>query len=339
MCAAASHLGFVHKWSLRAGEENLSIEAVLEGTAHRPWVYRQLIPALANYADTLIPPELKRPLIRSAAFKNHQIFGKIPETESLHFRVSVVYYLHFCATLAGMAVLAALLRHLGIEAFAAVVTPPLFYLLIPYLQTVGGYYYDNVELFFLLAATVAAARGWLVLLVAVAALGTLNKESFLWFVPSLAPLLATRWSRQRTIVALAILGAVYAGLAHTLHTVYSANPGTTAILQVRGNLERYASPGTYFLIEHTYAVPGPEGFNLLTLAILAIPALHAWPQAAAPIRLHLLIAAAVSAPLFLLFCHTGELRNLSFLYPGFAVLTALYIQSFLHRSAPLPGTK
>jgi hypothetical protein len=81
-------------------------------------------------------------------------------------------------------------------------------------------------------------------------------------------------------------------------------------------------PWTYMRIEWTYGLPSPEGANLVTLAFIFIIVVRGISQIAPAMKSHLLIAISINFPLFLVFCQTGELRNLSMMFVGFVVLMA-----------------
>src|SRR5690349_7207381 len=55
--SAVSFGGFFEKWNFRDGT-TFSGMAVVEGTAKRPFVYRQLLPAITNLADRAVPASL-----------------------------------------------------------------------------------------------------------------------------------------------------------------------------------------------------------------------------------------------------------------------------------------
>ena len=46
--AAAAFNGFYAKWRLNDGHAPHSLASMVDGTAYRPYVYRQLVPAVAN---------------------------------------------------------------------------------------------------------------------------------------------------------------------------------------------------------------------------------------------------------------------------------------------------
>ena len=52
----------------------------------------------------------------------------------------------------------------------------------------------------------------------------------------------------------------------------------------------------------------------------------AWKNLPTPWKWHVLLAALINFPLYILFCAPGELRNLSLLYAGFMVALSIYIK-------------
>lgn len=60
MAVAASTLNtFMQTRSLREGWSWFRFSMMLDGTADRPYVYRQLVPLIANFSASLIPPDKK----------------------------------------------------------------------------------------------------------------------------------------------------------------------------------------------------------------------------------------------------------------------------------------
>jgi hypothetical protein len=72
-----------------------------------------------------------------------------------------------------------------------------------------------------------------------------------------------------------------------------------------------------------------------TLAVLGIVLWRAWPLAPRVVRRHLALCLLVNLPLFLAFCATGELRNLSMAFTGLVLLVAFLID----REASLRGAR
>ena len=116
--------------------------------------------------------------------------------------------------------------------------------------------------------------------------------------------------------AMGLSGAI--GLA--LKAMFASSPGSTVRFQLLGQLMHYLTPRNYFLKELTYGVVGPRFLSIFTLVFIVIVVLRGWRSCSPALRQHLLIAAAINFPVFLLFAAAGELRNLSLLYVGFVFL-------------------
>ena len=57
--AAASYGGFFQKWEFRDGT-TYSAPTMFEGTAKRPFVYRQLLPSMANLIEYVTPDRISQ---------------------------------------------------------------------------------------------------------------------------------------------------------------------------------------------------------------------------------------------------------------------------------------
>lgn len=321
MVAAAASSGFLGKWGLRDGAPRFSIERLLDGSGYRPFVYRQLVPMLANTLDRAMPNTLKRDI--ADHLSPEQVFIKTPWLfdPDLRFRYVVVCYASFLALFGSLFVLRRIVLDAGAGRLAALVAPASLVLALPYLQTRGGYFYDCVELFFLALAFLLAERGrglWLILLAAPAAL---NKESFFFFVPTLFPLLRARLPGARAAGTIAAAMFVAGLVALAVEREFSGAPGGAAEWHLLSNLPMFLAPHFYRETELTYGLIGPSGFSLAALLVILIVALRATPFAA-PLRRHLALAAAINVPLFVVFSIAGELRNLSLLFVGFTILLA-----------------
>lgn len=325
--AAASVSGSLGKWALRDGSEGFGIERVLDGQATRPFVYRRLLPEAADFAERVSPQSVQHYV--ADKLSPHRTFARASAASDpkYAFRYVVITYLCLGASLLSLYVLSALLKDLGFSRLTTVVAPIAFVLAFPFVQTVGGYFYDAVELFFLSAAALLAVRGYWLALLALAVPATLNKEAFFFFVPALYPMLRIRHARKTALVAIAATVAVSGIVNAWIKWLYVGAPGDVAQLQLLSNIEQYFYLSTYAQLEVTYGMVGPSGAFLGTLLVVAIVVLRGWSSCPPVARRHLLIAAALNLPLFLVFCAPGELRNLSMLFVGFVILLACVIDS------------
>ncbi len=337
--ASASFNGFFTKWTLRDQMPEFSIERMLDGTADRPFVYRQLLPYIANRVQAAMSPRAQQRFIAKMHSETWtgklftRINSKVADDPRYMIRYHVVYYLSFLFLFAAMFATRRVCLAAGFDEVSSSLAPLIFALFFPFLETVGGYYYDLPEVFFLMAA-MALAMGrsywWLLLLTPLA---TWNKESFLLFLPAQFPLMRTRLSVRRTAVVLAWLIALSVAVNVLLHMQYRANPGRALELHFFENLRFYLSPGKLFGHEVNYGILTLRGYNVASLLLLWIVIARGWRGLPASIHFHTFIAAAINLPLFFVLCFYGELRDLSMLYGALLLLIAACIAKWVKSAA------
>ena len=333
--AAAAFSGFAGKWGLRDGDPRFGVSAMLEHEAHKPFVYRQLVPDLARRIEAAVPDRVEERVAKR--FRPDEVFAKSHpgSGHAERFRYAIVYYLSFLALLGSLYLLRRILLHFRVSPLAAVLAPTAFVLGFPYLQTVGGYFYDMVELLFASLAFLLAVRGRLLALAALVLVATLNKETFFFVLPALYPLLRGHLGRRQAWCAIALL-VLLAGLMNVaLKAAYLDASGGALEWHLLTNIQAYLSGNPYFRLETTYGLVGPSRAFVGTLAVLGIVLWRAWPLAPRVVRRHLALCLLVNLPLFLAFCATGELRNLSMAFTGLVLLVAFLID----REASLRGAR
>ncbi len=348
--AAAVMNGFYTKWRLNDGHPALGLSHMVDGTAHRPYVYRQFVPALANGIQALLPPatvaRLSERLAEPRRVNSRSgLAMRYPASEALlpavTLRYHLVYYLTFAALLTSLFVMRRVALQAGAGAVAATAAPALLALMVPFFLTEGGYFYDFVELLFFMSAVLLAGGASrqtpmrLCALAVLAGLATWNKEAFFFFTPALYPLLRRNLPRPQAAGAVAVLLLVCGCVYLALRMRYAGNPGSTVDYQLWDNLRFYADPGNWLRTENTYGVLLPRGFSLVTVLVLAGTAVNGWPRLPQAWRRHAQVALVINAPLFVLFCSPGEMRNLSMLYPSLLCLLALALAKWL---APPAGS-
>ncbi len=330
VAAAASYGGFAAKWSLRDGNSRASIERLLDGEASRPFAFRVLVPWLANALDRQVSDNWKAVLTD----KLHAGRSFARATESTDrpyaFRHLVVSYSVFAALLASAWCLRALCREAGASEGAALVGAVALLLVFPYLQTIGGYYYDAWELLAFAAALLLAMRGRIAALLAITLFATLNKETFALFLPALYPMLRLRRGVRISFICLAMALAIATGVNVWVRFHFAGLPGGGAEYHLRANMMNYLLPwkGAYTELEITYGLLGPGGAFFATLLALGLVVRLGWRRMPPHWRRHAALAAAINIPFFIVFCATGELRNLSLLFPVLAVQMSLAFDEF-----------
>ena len=336
--AAIAFGGFFEKWTFRDGTKFSAI-AMMDGTAERPFVYRQLLPTLANLADRVTPAGIKAKFQNALAenpLKRNMILRFFPNaTESADTQNLLRYYALFALTFLSMLLAIFAMRHLCLllyhDAPAATLAAFAMALLFPILLTEGGYFYDLPELLFMALAVILAWQGRWLLLALVTALATYNKESFLFFVVTLYPLLRTRFSRKTALLIEAGLLAIAVAINIAVKWHYAANPGEIVQSQLLSHLLWLLRPASYLEFEVNYGFPTPKGFNIIHILLLVFLFRNAWRHFPPAFRQHLYIALAINLPLFLAFCYQGELRNLSMLNMGLLVAIMVNISLLLQR--------
>ena len=331
MIAAASHAGFMAKYALRDGDKTFSIVNMVDGTAERPFVYRHLIPAIAKAGQQLItdPNSTVFSQFKKLKLDASQNYTRATATNTpgYEYAYRIVYLTNFIALFVSLILLRALLLRLKFGQLESAIAPAAFVIAFPYVQSIGGFFYDSVELAFFSGALLLAVKGRLFALIILTIFATLNKESFLFFIPTLYPILREKFALKKTLlilgVALLVAALVKAYLQHT----YQANLGSEMYVQFFDNIKAYLNPLTYLRNETTYGLPGPSGFFITTIAIMLIIALRGRPVVSSAWRQHFLIALIINFPLFFAFCVAGELRNLSMLYVGSVVFIAAAIKT------------
>ena len=326
--AAASHSGFFAKWGLREASPKYSIVMMLDGTAHRPFVYRQLAPLIANFLDRHTPASWKAGAEQAAW---HLAKRSQPE---YRFRYLVIYYLTFLSLFVSLFLLRLILIDWGLDESIALIAPIAFVLAMPYLQTQGGYFYDSIELLFFSAGFLLATGGRIGALIALTIPATINKESYFFFLATLYPLLSHVSSRRDASIGIGAAMSVSLAVGLVIKFLLRDTPGGIVELHLFRSLDQFSNLGTYFHSELTYGIIGPSGMFVGTLLFIAVVAMRGWPPCNPVIKQHIAIGAAVTLPLVLLFAFPGELRNFSILSIGFVMLLGYALGG---AAAPITG--
>lgn len=320
MAAAASFSGFIAKWGLLDKGELNNIERILDGTAVRPYVYRQLVPYIANFADKNLSDSFKTAVIGKHDIDKIYVKTSRFAKPELRFRYLVVYYSTFLALFLSLFVLRAIVLEGGASQSIAIVAPIALALALPYFETNGGYFYDDVEILFFSLSFLFALRGNVFLLFVTIVPATLNKETFFFFLPTLYPLLRVYQTRTMSVLILGTAVVISGAVNVVVKYVYAGNEGLPAIFQLWDNLRSYLLPWVYHTTEITYGLIGPARMSFITVGVVAVLIWHGWSKCNSIVRQHLVLAAVINVPLFMTFASNGELRNLSLLFVGMTII-------------------
>ncbi|CAI3935502.1 hypothetical protein [Commensalibacter papalotli (ex Botero et al. 2024)] len=325
MTAAAGFSGFMGKWSFRDTEDRFGIVEMLDGTATKPFVYRQLGPIIADGFVQITPSKLKETIAKK--IKPEKTFSKVSTQLNIDhkFKYNIIYYLCFLSLFFSLFILRKILLYFNCSPTASIFAPVLLILAFPYIQTYGGYFYDSIEIFFMSAAFLCALRKRYILLFCLILPATLNKEVFFFFLPTLYPLIRNHLDFKKSIVLTSAM-VITAGIVNIIvKKLYAANPGGVAIFHLFDNLKNYINPLTYIKFETTYGIIGPKKMSIISVIIILTVFVNAWKYCSDLLKKHIFFVICINLPLFLLFCATGELRNLSLFFVSFTVMMGYLI--------------
>lgn len=343
--AGASFDGFYRKWGLRDRGQRFTFQEMIEGTAHRPFVHRQLLPKAANVVDRVLPNRLKEHLIENSQkrwwWEERSLVSRMyvdPEADRPYLvRYLFVYFASFGFLLAALFLLRRICLDIGLNEVAATFAPALMSLAMVYFSSMGGFFYDFPELFFLALAFWLALRGnfWALLPVAIPA--TYNKEAFLFFTASLLPLFQARYPLVKSLFMTGSLGLV-SGVTYLLGAAeFRGNPGGSAESWFVSSLLFYVNPRNLLAFEANFGVFTPRCYSLVGLGLIAIVLIRAWPNLSTPLKRHGQLIAAINIPLVVVFCGPGEMRNFSLSYLFFFVSLAQMMSDWAAKAVPPPA--
>jgi hypothetical protein len=343
--ASASFSGYFTKWQFREytpGPDAIeaSLPAMVDGTADRPYVYRQLLPFIANSIERALPIDVRNhatALLFDKTHHYHPIAALYPNAVDARnpqyaLRYYLIYAMSFASLLLAMFALRAVCIDMQPNRVAATLAPIAFAAILPLILTVGGYFYDPSELLFMATAVWFSMRGRVLWLIAITALATLNKESFLFFILTLYPFLRSRFSVKSTLAVQCVLLVVAAAVNVVIKLKYAHNDGGVITYHLMENLVFLTHPSSYLDFEYNYGIPTTKGFNVINIVLVAALVRTAWGKLLPAVRQHLKIAVLINVPLYLAFCYPGELRDFSMLYVGFVITICVSIAAYLDRS-------
>jgi len=342
LVASATYSGFIAKWGLRDSPQDYkyNLEKMLDGTAYKPFVYRQLLPSAANFIGNNTPEKfinLVNEKYHYGPFRDYAFSGSLIGTSAKYkFKWLIVYWMGFGMLLGSLYIIRGILTNLGLSPLAAIFAPSIFSLCMPIIQTGGGYVYDYSELFFMSLAVYLTQKNRPVLLLLVVTLATFNKESFIFFLPALYPFLPKSELISKTHFFYGLQFLFSACINLWIKNIYSGNEGKMLEIWFTTNIQNYLNPTTYLKFDGSYGLLAPKGFNILTVMLILILIKMAWKYLDPKLQKHCLIAFFINFPLFIILGFYNEIRGLSLLYISLIFLIAYAIDNYGREFPPEP---
>lgn len=342
VASAASFSAFYEKWHFREqgtrGTDLIAeFDRMIDGTAYRPYVYRQLLPDVANALTRVLPVD---------AIVRH-VPARAKDRISVAFNLSskkypaqylIIYIANYLSALFAAFALYRVGKAVKLSEPAALFASVVFMLLFPLFGIKGGMLYDYPELFFL------AVTAWMALeldwwwIIPVAALATWNKESFLLFMFTLYPLFRRRSSRWSSLIGVSVLVAVCAAVYLPIRQHFAHNLGGTVEWHLKDLVDFYLHPfkvDTW--VDRTYDLMFPALSAPLPFLLLIWTIWRGWGLLPVWLKRHAQIAAAINIPLYLFFCQPGEFRDLSLLFIAFLFILAFNLEAWMRGANPRPS--
>ena len=318
---SAGFCGFFLKWSFREGSESFGFTALIEQTAKRPFVHRQLLPVAVKKTVEILPEHTKEKLSKNLIEKKHieKRFAQaeIPEKYVLEYYLMFIFC--FLMFFASICVLRLLLIEVTKDKVTGTVGALLFGLLFPFFEVLGGYYYDFGEILFFFTAALLAVRKKFIPLLLITPFAEWNKESFLFFAATLFPFLGMK----KTLSIMFTAGVSYL----YVRQLFENNPGDMADGRFFEHLENIFDIKSYFLTDSIYGVPLPSRMFFLHVIYVLWIAKNFWHKLTDEWKLHAKIALVINTILYFMFVVPGELRDLSMLYISLMILTTYFLKS------------
>ncbi|MFZ5720223.1 MAG: hypothetical protein ACOY5Y_12270 [Pseudomonadota bacterium] len=334
LVAAASFNGAYDKWRFRDGEKRYGVELMLAGEADRPFAYRTLNPWIVGTVADHTPEALKaRAKEMAFTYSGKSKIGPshlVDADPDAFWRYTLLYYLTFAEWLGAILLMAAVASHFagpGAGTAAAAVLALIF----PVFLSEGGYFYDFPEVLFFAAAAYAAIRGWIPLLAGAALIGVVNKETMVFFLPTLFVFLKEQTGARKALMTLGALTLASAALYLLIRSHYAGNPGSTAEFNFLANLAWYADLRHLFEVEKTYGLLLFRAYSAVGIGFVVLLAVAGWRTATRPVRRHALFVLLLNAPLFIALGYHGEMRGLSLTYVAWTILAACAIRAWMSR--------
>lgn len=306
------------------------IEMVLDGEMSRPFVFRRMVPFIANTVNAMVPERIQDKLYNA---KNSQGVLLHEKFSSSIVERNRVYFLRYWV-LNAIEVLAYFLTTLccfrfcllaGFSKHVSLIATMSFMIMVPFFMDCGKEY-DAPEMLFFFVSAILALRGRWIWLLPLAALATANKESYLLFIPLLYPFLRRYMTAASSMIRLGLVAIPSVLVNIYVHWAYRFSPGENAGHYFGRQLR---SIPDLFKMAHPHATYGiilPPTENIFTILFAVWAIWLAWSYISVPLRQHFQLALLINIPLFIVLGNPMEIRTLSMLYISCVVLLATHIE-------------
>lgn len=330
---------FMIKHGFSESNKRSNLEKMFEGTANRPFIYRQLMIRIADAIDKAMPETSKKlamVYLDQFELRKHFFQEGFISWDKYGFRYHLLYWFDFLAILISLL----MLRQISSKYFESAIlvnfAPLAFGLLLPTVFKYGGYFYDFPNLMFITMfsyyyVTRRFYAVWIVYLLAV-----LNKESSVLLPFIMIPstfLTQEKYFSVKQLVGLIVSGAI---VLFSVRYHFAANPGYNFEYHMWDNIHYDLNPLTYITEWHDLygaAIPFPAYNNIIILLPLLYIIYDGWSYADKSLHCWLVTATALSFPLFVWFGYYGEFRALDLMFIPIYLIIGMSLDHYFSRKA------
>lgn len=336
VCAGNITNSVLLKWGFRDDQKHdyassYSLVGMMNGAAPKPYVYRSSLPKAAKWVTEQLGTDVQNKLFKSItrydSMRNGYFHGVPDEfwTPTVAITYHLVYLVVVLSTVFALLIVYKLARLHGLTFGQATGFVTAFSFVYPLTFQRGGYYYDFIEMFGVLAACYSVLKGRMDICTAVVALFSCNKETFFLVPLALFFLQGSYVSLGHRIAWAAGQLAICALTRHFIMSGYEANAGGFVEFHLWDNLKFWADPRSYFAFYNLIGkgIFTPSLQNPLMLVPGAVFFRAAWRASPALYRQYFFAAFVPVLVLFVLFGYCDETRNFSTVFPSIALI-ALY---------------
>ena len=339
--SAAGYCGFFVKWAFRDGASSMGFTAMIEETAKRPFIHRQLMPQTVKRVVAAMPDQTKEKLeaklIKAHAIEKRFARADIPPQYIIEY--NLLYFLCFLGFFAAIWVLRSLLCEIVGDKVVGTLGAMLFALIFPFFEVLGGYYYDIFEVLFMFMGARFALHGNWAGLVILTPIAEANKESFLFFLLTLYPLARMHYPAKKA-APLTLGTAFLAGLTYLyIRHLYTGNPGDMADWRIKDHMKSIFHIAGYFQTNSIYGLPLGQGMFLPHMICVYWIVKKAWHHLTEAWKNHAKLALVINGILYFMFVLPNEIRDLSLLYVSFMILTAFFIRDVIQKNYQPEGAR
>lgn len=283
---------------------------MLSGSAHKPYVYRQLVPATIRSVDFLTPQKPRESVTAWFSQKHRELMVLFEWSETHLYEHIISLLISFFCFLG----LAFTLRSLidlfySFPPYVADIAPVLGLVVLPAFFRYINYVYDPATLLLSALAIESAyrRRRWSYYLLFV--LATINKETSILLIGVFVVREITLLSRSQLVMHVALQLILWISVRVFYHVTFAANPGATI---------------EFHLLDHNLLLPlrpGPMIYLCVAFGILLTLVIHRWRTKPQFLRTGLIATFIPIVVLAVFFGYLDELRIYYEAYPFFFLLS------------------